>query len=136
MGIVFWIMLIFIVFLIVKLVLYIFKEKVDVLPKDEKLSKCISILKKVYESLYNYLSVHHIIPMSSVTIYLWYEYVETGCFELTCLVSDTKISSTKLVKREVLVPIIIHGGEAVPFSRILVFYRQYRWSSVKDDVDK
>jgi len=110
MGIVFWIMLIFIVFLIGKLVLYIFKEKVDVLPKDEKLSKCISIFKKVYESLYNYLSVHHIIPMSSVTIYLWYEYVETGCFELTCFVSDTKISSTKLVKREVVVTIIFLVG--------------------------
>jgi hypothetical protein len=110
MGIVFWIMLIFIVFLIVKLVKYIFKEKVDVLPKDEKLSKDISIVKKVYESLYNYLSVHHIIPMSSVTIYLWYEYVEKGCFELTCFVSDVEISATKLIKREVVVTIIFLVG--------------------------
>jgi len=61
MGIVFWFMLIFILFLMVNLFLYIFKEKVDKLPKDEKASKYISTIKKVSESLYNYLSVHHII---------------------------------------------------------------------------
>jgi len=110
MGIVFWFMLIFIVFLIVNVVLYILKEKVDILPKDEKPSKYIRIIKKVYESLYNYLSVHHIISMTSLTIYLWYEYVETGCFELTCFVSDTKISSTKMVKLEVVVAIILIIG--------------------------
>ena len=110
MGIVFWFMLIFIVFLIVNLVLYIFKEKVDILPKDEKLSKYISIIKKVSESLYNYLSVHHIISMTSLTIYLWYEYVEKGCFELTCFVSDVEISATKLVKLEIVVTIILIIG--------------------------
>ena len=103
-------MLIFIVFLIVKLVLYIFKEKVDILPKDEKPSKYIGIIVKVSESLYNYLSVHHIISMSSLTIYLWYEYVEKGCFELTCFVSDEKISATKLVKLEVVVTVILIVG--------------------------
>jgi len=88
MGIVFWLMLIFIVFHIINLMLYIFKEKVDILPKHEKPSKYIGIIKKVSESLYNYLSVHQIVSMTSLTIYLWYEYVEKGCFELTCLVSD------------------------------------------------
>ena len=107
MGIVFWLLLIFIIFLIVKLVLYIFKVKVDVLQKDEILSKFISIIIKVRESLYNYLSVHHVISMSSLTIYLWYEYVEKGCFELTCFVSDVEISATKLVKLEVVVAIIV-----------------------------
>jgi len=91
-------------------VLYILKEKVDKLPKDEKLSKYISIIKNVYESLYNYLSVHHIISLSSVTIYLWYEYVEKGCFELTCLLSDTTVSDTKLVKREIVVTITLLVG--------------------------
>ena len=110
MGIVFWLMLIFIVFLMLNLVLYIFKSKVDILPKDEKLSKYISIFKQVYESLYNYLSVHHIISMTSLTIYLWYEYVEKGCFELTCFVSDVEISATKLVKLEVVVAIILIIG--------------------------
>jgi hypothetical protein len=88
MGIVFWLMLLSIVFLIVKLVLYIFKEKVDILPKVKKLSKYISIILKVSESLYNYLSVHHVISLTSLIIYLWNEYVEKGCFELTCFVSD------------------------------------------------
>ena len=110
MGIVFWFMLIFIVFLIVNLVLYIFKEKVDILPKDEKLSKYISIIKKVSESLYNYLSVHHIISMTSLTIYLWYEYAEKGCFELTCFISDEEISATKLVKLEIVVSFILIIG--------------------------
>ena len=110
MGIPFWLVLIFIVFLIGNLVLYIFKEKVDVLPKDEKLYKFINIIRKVSESLYNYLSVHHIISMSSVTIYLWYEYVEKGCFDLECLLSDTTVSGTKVVKLEVLVTIILLVG--------------------------
>jgi len=110
MGIVFWILIIFIFFLIANLVLYIFKEKVDKLPKDEKASKFIRIILKVSASLYNYLSVHHIISTSSLTIYLWYEYVEKGCFELTCFVSDAEISSTKLIKREVVVTIILTIG--------------------------
>ena len=110
MGIVFWLMLIFIVFLIFKLVLYIFKEKVDKLPDDEKLSKFISIILKVFESLYNYLSAHQIISLTSLIIYLWYEYVEKGCFELTCFVSDAKISATKLVKLEVVIAIILITG--------------------------
>jgi len=110
MGIVFWLMLIFIVFLIVKLVLYIFKEKVDKLPKHGKLLKYIRIILKVSESIYNYLSVHHIISMSSLTIYLWYEYFEKGCFELTCFVSDVELSATKLVKLEVVVSIILIIG--------------------------
>ena len=94
----------------VSLVLYIFKEKVDKLPKDEKSSKYISIMKKVSESLHNYLSVHHIISTTSLTIYLWYEYVEKGCFELTCFISDVEISDTKLVKLEVVVTIILIIG--------------------------
>jgi len=110
MGIVFWLMLLSIVFLFINLVVYIFKEKVDVLPKDEKPSKYIGIIKKVSESLYNYLSVHHIVSLTSLTIYLWYEYVEKGCFELTCYISDKGISSTKLVKLEVIISIILIIG--------------------------
>jgi hypothetical protein len=90
--------------------LYIFKEKVDILPQDEKPSKYIGIIKKVSESLYNYLSVHLIVSMTSLTIYVWYEYVEKGCFELTCFVSDAKISATKLVKLEVIIAIILIIG--------------------------
>ena len=136
MGIVFWLVLIFIVSLIANLVLYVFKEKVDKLPKDEKPSKYIRIIKKVYESLYNYLSVHHIISTTSLTIYLWYEYVEKGCFELTCLVSDVEISATKLVKLEVVVAIILLIGQPVHFCRILVFCYKYKWFGMQDDLDE
>jgi len=110
MGIVFWLMLVFILFLIINLVLYIFKEKVDKIPKHEKLTKYIGIIKNVSESLYNYMSVHHIISMTTLTIYLWYEYVEKGCFELTCFVSDAEISATKLVKLDVFIAIILIIG--------------------------
>ena len=103
-------MLIFILFLFINLVLYIFKEKVDKIPKDEKFTKYIRIIKKVSESLYNYLSVHQIISSTSLTIYLWYEYVDKGCFELTCYISDTKLSATKLVKLEVIIAIILIIG--------------------------
>jgi len=103
-------MLLSIVFLFINLVVYIFKEKVDTLPKDEKLSKYIRIILKVSESLYNYLSVHNVISMSSLLIYLRYEYVEKGCYELTCFVSDVELSATKLVKLEVIVAIILIIG--------------------------
>jgi len=110
MGIVFWLMLIFIVFLIINLVLYILKEKVDILPQDEKPSKYIGIIVKVFGSLYNYLSVHHIVSMTSLTIYAWYKHVDKGCFELTCFVSDAEISATKLVKLEVIIAVILIIG--------------------------
>jgi len=103
-------MLIFIVFLFFKLVLYIFKEKVDKLLTEEKPSKYIRIIKRFSESLYNYLSAHNIISITSLTIYVWYEYVEKGCFELTCFISDKEISATKLVKLEVVVAIILIIG--------------------------
>ena len=110
MGIVFWFVPIFIVFLIVNLILYIFQEQVDALPKDEDLSKNISIIRKVSETLYNYLSVHLIIPLTSVTIYLWYEYVEKNCLDLHCFLSEVEISSTKLVKLDVVVTIVLLIG--------------------------
>ena len=103
-------MLIFIIMLFYNLVLYILKEKVDSLPKNGKLSKCVYIIKKVYESLYNYLSTHQIVFLTSLTIYVWYEYVDKGCFELTCFISDVKMSSTKLVKLEVVITIILIIG--------------------------
>jgi hypothetical protein len=110
MGIVFWFIIIFIVSLLVSLMLYIFKEKVDKLPKDEKLSKSIKIFKNFSQSFYNYLSVHQVISLTSLTIYLWYEYVEKGCFELTCFISEKEVSSTKVVKGEVVIAIILIFG--------------------------
>jgi predicted membrane protein len=110
MGIVFWLLVIFIVFLSVKLVLYSCKSKVDELDKTSKLMKFILLGIKLSDSLSNYLAVHHIISLTSLTIYLWYEYYEKGCFELECLISDTKISSTKLVKFDIVISIILLIG--------------------------
>jgi len=110
MGIVFWLLVIFIVFLLVKLVLYSCKSKVDELDKTSKLMKFILLGIKLSDSVSNYLAVHHIISLTSLTIYLWYEYYEKGCFELECVISDTKISSTKLVKFDIVISIILLIG--------------------------
>jgi len=103
-------LLIFFIYLIINLTLYIFESKVKKLDKNSKLTKLINIFKNNYESLYNYLSVHQIISVTSVTIYVWYEYIEIGCFDVYCFLSDTEVSSTQLVKLEVIVTIILLIG--------------------------
>jgi hypothetical protein len=74
--------------------------------------------------------------MTSLTIYLWYEYVEKGCFELTCFVSKKEISATKLVKLEVVIAIILIIGYFVHFFRILVLVHQHKWFVLQRDLDK
>jgi hypothetical protein len=80
MGIVCWLLPIFIVFLVVKLFLYIYKEKVDKLQKTSKALKYIHFAQNCSESLYNYLIVNQIISLTSLVLYLWYEYYEKSCF--------------------------------------------------------
>jgi len=80
MGIVCYLLFIFIFFLLIKLALYAFESKVDSLPKHSKLRKYINFSKNMIESLYNYFAVNQIISMTSLVIYLWYEYVEKECF--------------------------------------------------------
>ena len=94
MGIVFCFVLIGVVYSCVKLGLYIFREKIDNLDENSALLKYVRLEKKVSDSLYNYLSVNQVISMTSLAIYLRYEYYETGCFDLTCFRSDVMISST------------------------------------------
>ena len=130
-------MLIYILLLFFKLVVYTFKlKKQTYFSKNEKLSKYIIIAIQVDESLYNYLSVHNILSMTSLTIYLWYEYVQKGCFELTCFVSDTEISATKLVKLEVVVAIILIIGLFVHFFRILVVLHRNKWFGLQSELDQ
>ena len=69
-----------------------------------------------------------------MTIYLRYEYFEKGCFELTCLVSDVEISSTKLVKPEIVVTIILIIGQFVHFFGILVLLYQHKWFALQGDL--
>ena len=127
MGIVFWFLVIFVVCLCVKFGLYIFKEKIEKLDESSTLLKYIRLEKKVSDCLYNYLSVNQIISMTSLTLYLRYEYVEKGCFDLVCFRSDVTISATKLVKPEIVVVIILFVGSLVHFWRILVLMHQHKW---------
>jgi len=120
MGIVFWFTVIFIVFLIVKLVLYILQPKVERLSANSKFLKYIQIVKNFSESLYTYLAVNQITSMTSLVLYLWYEYYEKSCFELKCFRSEVKISSTKLVKFDVVVTIILVIGQSIHFWRIII----------------
>jgi len=94
MGIVYWILLLFIVFQFLKLNLYIFESKVNNITKNSCLLNYINHAKTFSESLYNYLVVNQIISMMSLVLYLWYEYYEKSCFELICFRSEVKISST------------------------------------------
>ena len=88
MGVVFWFMVIFIVLLFVRLAIYIFDTKVNELEEGSKLSTSINLFKNILDTLYNYLVINQIISLTSLIIYLQYEYYEPGCFELTCFISD------------------------------------------------
>jgi len=110
MGVVFWVMVIFIVVLMGRLALYIFDTKVNGLEKSSKILTSINIFKNISDGLYNYLVVNQIISLTSMIIYLQHEFFEPGCFDLTCFISDVQISATKLVKLEVIVTIILIIG--------------------------
>ena len=110
MGVVFWVLVIFIVLLIVRIALYILNSEVNKLEEGSKLLASINIFKNILDGLYNYLVVNQIISLSSMIIYLQYEYFEPGCFDLTCLISDVQISDTKLVKLEVILTIFLMIG--------------------------
>jgi len=97
------------------------KTKEDIIPKSKTLSPHLTFIKNLYHSLYTYLSTHLPITTTSLTIYLYYSYYTKGCFELTCYISENEISSTKLVKGEVVVTNILGVGLIVHFWRILVF---------------
>ena len=120
MGIVFWLAVIFNFFLILKWAKYILQSKVERLPTNSKLLKYIVLTKNFSESLYTYLAVNQIISMTSLVLYLWYEYYEKSCFELICFRSEIEISDTKLVKFDVVVSIILIIGQSIHFWRIII----------------
>ena len=120
MGIVFWFTVIFIVLLIVRWLLYILQSKIERLSTNSKLLKYIHIVNNFSESIYTYLAVNQMISMTSLVLYLWYEYYEKSCFELKCFRSEVKLSSTKLVKFDVVVTIILISGQSIHFWRIII----------------
>lgn len=102
MGIVFWLVILFIITLLLKWASYLFNEKVDRLR--------YSFVQNFYESLYNYLATSQIISLTCLVLYVRYEYVETGCFDVTCFLSDVSISATKIVKLDIVVSILLIIG--------------------------
>ena len=120
MGIVFWFAFFFCFFLILKWVIYILFYKVERLSANSKLVFCIHLVKNFSESLYTYLAVNQIISMTSLVLYMWYEYYEKSCFELKCFRSEVKISGTKLVKFDVVVTITLIIGQSIHFWRIII----------------
>jgi len=81
---------------------------------------CIHLVKNFSESLYTYLAVNQIISMTSLVLYMWYEYYEKSCFELKCFRSEIKISGTKLIKFDVVVTITLIIGQSIHFWRIII----------------
>jgi len=73
--------------------------------------------------------------MMSLVLYLWYEYYEKSCFELECFRSEVKISSTKLVKLDVVVTIILIIGFSFHFWRIIVLVKKHKWFDVRGELD-
>ena len=120
MGIVFWFAVIFTGFLLVKWVFYILIYKVDRILTNSTLLKYIHLVKNFTESLYTYLAVNQIISMTSLVLYLWYEYYEESCFRLECMLSDKSISDTKLVKLDFVITVILIIGQSIHFWRIIV----------------
>jgi hypothetical protein len=72
----------------------------------------------------------------SMVLYLWYEYYEKSCFELICFRSELKISSTKLVKLDVVVTIILITGFSFHFWRIVVLVKKHKWFDVQVELDQ
>ena len=65
--------------------------------------------------------------MTSLVLYLWYEYYEESCFELTCLLSTTEVSATPLVKLDVIITIVLIIGSNVHFWRIIILAYYHKW---------
>jgi len=136
MGIVFWFSVLFIFFLIIKWVIYMLLYKVERLSANSKLLIFIRLTKNFSESLYTYLAVNQIISMTSLVLYLWYEFYEKSCFELICFRSEVKISSTKLVKFDVVVTVILIIGQSIHFWRIIVRVYTRQWFAFQGELDQ
>jgi hypothetical protein len=84
------------------------------------------------ESLYNYLVASQIISITSLMIYLRYEYFEKGCFSLKCFVSEKTLSGTKLVKFDVVITVVLIIGFTIHYFRILIRVYLQNWFGFKD----
>ena len=140
MGIVFWFAFMFIVFFILWWFLGCLKTNRDGLSTNAKLLKCIHFAKNFSESMYNYLVMNHMISMTSLVLYLYYEYYEPCCFNfrslLKSLLSDKKISATVFVKLDVLIAILLILGQSIHFWRIIILVYKRRWLAFQGELDQ
>ena len=74
--------------------------------------------------------------MTSLTLYLWYEFYEKSCFELICLFTDKELSGTKIVKADVVPSIILIIVLLVHFWRIIILVTWLKWFSLKEKLDQ
>ena len=65
--------------------------------------------------------------MTSLMLYVRYEYIETGCFNLKCYLSQNTISDTKLVKLDIVITLILITGSLHHFSRIYIRAYYHKW---------
>ena len=131
MGIVFWVLVVFGGFLGCEMVLFALKFTPSKLKKSSKLHKYIHLQHNLYEILSNYLAVHHVIPLTSLTLYLL-----NACFSLKCLFSDETISATKLVKLDIILSILLIIGLFHHFFRILILVQRHNWLGLYMELDK
>ena len=122
MGIVFWVLVVFGGFLGCEMVLFALKFTTSKLKKSSKLHKYIQLQHNLYSILSNYLAVHHVIQLTSLTLYLL-----NACFSLKCLFSDETISATKLVKLDIILSILLIIGLFHHFFRILILVQRHNW---------
>ena len=95
------------------------------------LYRYIQLQRKLYESVYNYLAVHHVISLTSLTLYLL-----NGCFSVKCLLSDQAISATKLLKLDLFVTMLLIIGFAFHFFRVPVLVYWHNWFGLQAELDQ
>lgn len=69
-------------------------------------------------------------------LYIRYEYIEKGCFNLECYVSEVIVSGTKMVKFDFVVSVILIICSLVHLIRILYFVSSYKWFDFQGELDQ
>jgi hypothetical protein len=82
------------------------------------------------------MAVNQIISMTSLVLYLWYEYWEKSCFELICFRSELEIGDTKLVKLDVVVSLTLIMGQLIHFWRIIAQAHIHKWFSFQGQLNQ
>jgi len=95
------------------------------------LYRCIQLQRKLYESVYNYLAVHHVISLTSLTLYLL-----NGCFSVKCLLPDQAISAAKFLKLDLFFAMLLIIGFAFHFCRVPILVYKHNWFGLQAELDQ